>query len=90
MLVLWDPKKAEQNLKKHKISFEEAQTVLESNRQLILQDFKSNEERFVAIGFSAHLKLLVVVYCYRFHDVLRIISARKATRNERQMYEERI
>lgn len=70
--------------------FEEAQTVLESERQLILEDKGHDEERFLALGFSKHLNLLVVVYCYRFKDVVRIISARKATRKERKLYEERI
>lgn len=90
MIVIWDPSKAKANLSKHGISFEEAQTVLESKQQLILDDRNYNEERFIALGFSKHLNLLVVVYCYRFHDVVRIISARKATKKERKLYEERI
>ncbi len=90
MIVIWDQKKAEENLKKHGISFEEAQTVLESNQQLILEDRSHDEERFIALGFSKHLNLLVVVYCYRFSDAIRIISARKATKKERKLYEERI
>ncbi len=90
MIVIWDPSKAKANLSKHGISFEEAQTVLESKQQLILDDRNYNEERFIALGFSKHLNLLVVVYCYRFHDVVRIISARKATKKERKFYEERI
>jgi uncharacterized DUF497 family protein len=90
MIVIWDQNKAKANLKKHKISFEEAQTVLESEVQLILEDKDHHEDRFIALGFSKHLNLLVVVYCYRFSDVIRIISARKATKKERLMYEERI
>ena len=90
MIVIWDPSKAKANLSKHGISFEEAQTVLESKQQLILDDRNYDEERFIALGFSKHLNLLVVVYCYRFHDVVRIISARKATKKERKIYEERI
>lgn len=90
MLVIWDQRKANANLKKHGISFEEAQTVLESDRQLILEDRDHAEERFIALGFSRKLNLLVVVYCYRLSDVVRIISARKATKGERKMYEERI
>lgn len=90
MIVIWDKKKASQNLKKHGISFEEAQTVLESKFQLILEDNDHEEERFIALGFSKHLNLLVVVYCYRFGDAIRIISARKATKKERKLYEERV
>ena len=90
MIVIWDSKKAKANIQKHGISFEEAQTVLESYRQLILEDKNHNEERLIAIGFSSSLNLLVVVYCYRMKDVLRIISARKATRKEQKIYEERI
>jgi uncharacterized DUF497 family protein len=90
MIVIWDANKAKINLKKHGISFEEAQTVLESKQQLILEDNHHDEERFIALGFSKHMNMLVVVYCYRFQDVVRIISARKATKKERELYEERI
>ena len=90
MVVIWSQDKARANLKKHGISFEEAQTVLESNQQLILEDRDHDEERFIALGFSKHMNILVVVYCYRFRDVIRIISARKATKKERELYEERI
>ena len=90
MVVIWDQKKAKENLRKHGISFEEAQTVLESRQQLILEDSDHDEERFIALGFSKYLNLLVVVYCYRFSDVIRIISARKATKKERKLYEERV
>ena len=90
MVVIWDPSKAKTNLKKHGISFEEAQTVLESDQQLILDDHDHDEQRFIALGFSKQLNLLVVVYCYRLSDVVRIISARKATKGERKMYEERV
>lgn len=90
MIVIWDQIKAKTNYKKHGVSFEEAQTVLESDQQLILEDHDHNEERFIALGFSKKLNLLVVVYCYRLTDVVRIISARKATKSERKIYEERI
>lgn len=90
MIVIWDPAKAKSNFKKHRVSFEEAQTVLESDRQLILEDKGHSEDRFIALGFSKYLNLLVVVYCYRLRDVIRIISARKATKKERSLYEERI
>jgi uncharacterized protein len=90
MVIIWDQNKAKSNLKKHGISFEEAQTVLESKQQLILEDKDHDEERFIALGFSKYMNMLVVVYCYRLKDVIRIISARKATKKERELYEERI
>lgn len=52
MFVIWDPNKASSNLKKHGVSFEEAQTVLESVEQLILEDKNHNEERFIALGIQ--------------------------------------
>ncbi len=90
MIVVWDPTKAAANFKKHHISFEEAQTVLESENQLILEDDNHFEQRFIALGYSIKANLLIVVYCYRMEDVVRIISARKATKKERKNYEERI
>jgi len=90
VFIVWDENKAKSNYKKHGISFEEAQTVLESDRQLIIEDTDHNEERFIALGLSKRLNLLVVVYCYRLVDVIRIISARKATKRERKVYEERV
>ncbi len=90
MIIIWDQTKARMNLRKHGISFEEAQTVLESDQQLILEDRDHDEERFVALGFSKHMNMLVVVYCYRFKDVIRIISARRATKKERVLYEKRV
>jgi uncharacterized DUF497 family protein len=90
MIVIWDPAKAVSNQKKHGISFEEAQSVLESDIQLVLEDGGHPEPRFIALGYSKKLNLLVVVYAYREMDVIRIISARKATRKERENYEKRI
>jgi uncharacterized DUF497 family protein len=90
MLFIWDPQKAISNQKKHGVSFEEAQSVLESDVQLVLEDSEHHEQRFIALGYSKKLNLLVVVYAYREMDVIRIISARKATRKERENYEKRI
>lgn len=90
MFIIWDPNKAELNLKKHGISFVEAQTVLESKRQLILEDKSHDEARFIVLGYSNLVRLLVVVYCYREQDTIRIISARKALPKERKIYEKRI
>ncbi len=78
-------------MKKHKISFEEAQTVFYDEEALIIDDpeHSEEEERFIILGFSKKAKLLVVCHCYRKDDsVIRIISARKATKTERNQYEE--
>ena len=90
MEVEWDSDKAEANLQKHGVSFEEAKTVLASDSTLVLGDNNQEEPRFVAIGFSAQARLLLVVYAYRYEDKIRIISARKATRKEQGFYERRI
>lgn len=85
----WDPKKAESNFAKHQISFAEALTIFESN-YLEVGDLSSEEARFKAIGVSLLIKVLVVVYCYRENDIIRIISARKATKHEEALFQKRI
>ena len=90
MLITWDEDKAKSNLMKHRISFEEAQTVLFATTSVTIQDNDHNEERFITIAFSLNLNLLVVVYAYRLKEEIRIISARKATKKETKIYEERI
>lgn len=85
----WDPKKNNANIKKHKISFEEAKTVFfdENARVIPDPDHSKSEERFVILGFSNKLKLLIVVHTYRENDqVIRIVSARKATKSESKYY----
>jgi uncharacterized protein len=85
----WDPKKAEVNRRKHKVSFEDAQTVFSDERALLIgdPDHSENEDRFVLLGLSHSLRLLVVVHCYRAEGrVIRIISARKAEAEERSIY----
>ena len=92
----WDESKNKLNIKKHGISFEEASTVFYDDEALIISDesHSEDEERFVLIGFSHKFNLLVVCHCYRQNEsIIRIISARKATKNERKEYlknEERI
>ena len=88
----WDNSKAKSNFKKHKISFEEAASVFNSIpiRVFLDQEHSTDrEDRFVAIGYSQIHRLLVVVHCY-FEDkeIIRIISARKATKQERSFFEE--
>ena len=88
----WDKSKAAANGKKHGISFEEAQTVFHDCNALLIPDpdHSDDEERFVLLGFSEAVRLLVVCHCYRESDSLvRIISARKATKKESAAYEKR-
>jgi hypothetical protein len=85
----WDDEKALSNLKKHQVSFEDAKTVFYDEHAKLIDDpdYSDAEDRFVILGLSASLKLLVVCHCYRGQDdVIRIISARKATRSESKFY----
>ncbi len=85
----WDEKKAELNEKTHKVSFEEASTVFGDTLSLTIPDpphSTAEEERYITIGMSYRQNLLVVVHCDRGH-IIRIISARKATKREREKYE---
>ncbi len=89
----WDIVKASTNKKKHGVSFEEAKTVfLDPNARVIADpDHSDKEERFVILGFSERLRILVVCHCYRKEDsVIRIISARKAEKHEREKYKEQL
>jgi hypothetical protein len=84
-----DANKETLNQKKHQVSFEEAQTVfLDDNAQLIYDpEHSEDEDRFVLLGISMRLRMLVVCHCYRENDkIIRIISARKATRKEEKQY----
>ena len=88
----WDSRKAQSNEKKHGVTFEEAQSVFFDEQALLLEDPqpRHEEERFVLLGLSASIRLLVVVHALREGDVIRIISARKATRSETRQYEIRL
>lgn len=87
----WDNTKAKINLKKHGISFEEATTIFMSDQIRVFLDEEhsdKNEERLIAIGYSQHNRILTVVHCYRENDeIIRIISARKASRPEKKFFE---
>ena len=86
----WDERKDAEHRRKHGVSFEEARTVFYDDRALLRDDPDGNEERFVLLGLSATLRTLVVCHCYRSREeVIRIISARKAHREERTEYERR-
>jgi hypothetical protein len=88
----WDPTKATANLRKHGVTFEEAETVFSDDSALLRDDpdHSDEEARFILLGFSAAPRLLVVVHaCRSVPDTIRIISARKATTAERAIYVER-
>lgn len=85
----WDPLKASANLKKHQVSFEEAKSVFydESAVQFFDEDHSSAEDRFLMLGMSSAAKLLIVCHCEREHgEVIRIISARRASKRESAFY----
>ena len=84
----WDPQKAESNIEKHGVSFEEASTVFRDPLSLTIDDplHSTGEVRMIQIGISHKNRLLVVVHTERENNI-RIISARKATKKERNNYE---
>jgi uncharacterized DUF497 family protein len=84
----WDNSKALFNKRKHGVSFEEAQTVFydENAIEYYDPDHSEDEDRFIMLGFSFKLRMLVVCYCTRTESTIRIISARKATRREANNY----
>lgn len=86
----WDQPKATANLKKHQVSFEEAKSVFydEFAVQFFDEEHSSNEDRFLLLGMSSSAKLLIVCHCEHEHGkVIRIISARKATKRESAFYQ---
>ena len=86
----WDPSKASANLKNHKVSFEEAKTVFYDDLavQFFDEEHSPDEERFIMPGMSTEARLLIVCQCERgAGEVIRIISARKATRSEASFYQ---
>ena len=89
MVFKWDPRKAAANLKKHRIDFHEAVTVLNDTLSTTFPDTdqSSVEPRFVTIGMSTRGRIVVVVHTEE-GDTVRIISARRATPHERRFYEE--
>lgn len=87
----WDSNKAKSNLTKHNVSFEEASTIFSTEQVRVFVDEANStmtEERLIAIGYSSHNRILTVVHCYKENDeVIRIISARKATKQEKNYFE---
>jgi uncharacterized protein len=88
MHLEYDPTKHIINLRRHRIDLEDAKPVLFDPRALVREDADiPGEQRFLAIGLDALGRVLTVVYTYRHPDTIRLISARRATRKERQAYE---
>lgn len=86
---IWDPKKARSNLRKHGVAFEEAETAFLDDHAILMFDSKHSEQedRFLLIGMSFSLRLLLVCHCeHDDSDTIRIISARRATRTESEFY----
>jgi uncharacterized protein len=85
----WDERKASANAKKHGVSFEEAKSVFVDERAKLIDDpdHSEGEDRFILLGLSSALRLLLVCHCYRIDgNVIRIISARKASAKESKSY----
>ena len=85
----WDERKAAANAKKHGVSFEEAKSVFVDEQAKLIDDpdHSLDEDRFVLLGLSSSLRLLVVCHCYRDEgNIIRFISARKATTQESRFY----
>ena len=81
----WDKSKATVNLKKHGVSFEEAKSAFSDERAKLIADpdHSDDEDRFILLGYSSSMRLLLVCHCYRTDEsIIRIISARKASRHE--------
>ncbi len=88
----WDESKNRANLRKHRVSFEEAQSAFfdEDAIEFADPDHSDEEDRFLLLGRSFHLRVLVVCHCFRAtHSIIRLISARKAIKKERAAYRRR-
>lgn len=83
--VEWDSRKAAANLKKHGIDFADAATVLHDEHAITIREDEVGEERYITVGMDALGRVLLVVYAWR-GDRPRLISARKATAQEREQY----
>jgi uncharacterized DUF497 family protein len=88
----WDPRKAQENARKHGVTFDEAQTVFLDDHAILIADpdHSDEEDRYVLLGVSSRLRLLVVCHCSRrAGSVIRLITARRADCTERREYERR-
>jgi len=89
LLFEWDQRKSKSNVKKHGVSFEEAQTAFYDEQAIIFDDpdHSKEEDRFILLGTNHKLNILVVCHCYREKETkIRIVSARKAKKEEEQFY----
>jgi uncharacterized DUF497 family protein len=86
----WDPEKAAKNLKKHGVSFEEASTIFDDPQfiSFLDEEHSTAEERHITIGISDKIRLLMAAHTERSRNLIRLISARKATKNEEKFYNE--
>ena len=85
----WNSRKASENKRRHGVSFEEAKSAFLDENARLIPDPVDDEDRFLLLGLSIQLGLLLICHCYREDDeVIKIISARKADRSERQQYAE--
>jgi len=86
---VWDQNKNQANQRKHGVSFEEARAAFHDDRATVYHDpeHSEDEDRFILLGMSLHVQVLVVCHCYRESElVVRIISARRADRREEEAY----
>lgn len=92
MTYEWDEIKAQLNIAKHGVSFDEAKSVFCDECALVVFDKEHSEieELFFLLGMSEKDRILLVVHCYKEMDTIRIISARKATHKEKKQYKERL
>lgn len=86
MTYEWAAAKAARNAVKHGVRFADAVVVFADDHALTLKDLYADEERYVTIGMDALARVLVVAYTWRGADTIRLISARRATRRERDVY----
>ena len=84
----WDPAKAKANKQKHRVSFEDAAWAFDDENGLMMADpdHSGEEERFLLLAMAKNGELMLVSFCFRRKDRLRLISARKATKNEERIY----
>lgn len=90
MWIVWDDRKNEDNFKKHGVWFEEAQTIISNPLTLMASNEHPDGDRMEYLGYSFESQLLYIVTVEQSDDVIRIISARQATANERARYEKGI
>lgn len=88
MKTVWDPKKAEENYRKHGIRFADAATIFDDDFCLTIEDHDNDEQRWITVGADSTGRVLVVAWGSPDSDTIRVISARKASPGERRDYED--